>query len=199
MRNDAYISDMGLCVKAGNLNGAKIYGVMPYIAPEVLKGGLYIEASDVYSFGMIMYLVVTGEQPFVNEVHDEHLAIKICSGIRPEINEKEAPKCYIELMKKCLESDPKDRPNASEIYELISLFCRVCTGEHIGYIPALEMEDYEVKDQFKKAEKYRTSSEKNIVQSSADSICDTSRILDSFTKDLNKSLEYNFLSNFTVH
>ncbi|PKY33549.1 kinase-like protein [Rhizophagus irregularis] len=32
-----YISDMGLCGEVGNVDETKIYGVMPYVAPEVLR------------------------------------------------------------------------------------------------------------------------------------------------------------------
>ncbi|RIA79556.1 kinase-like domain-containing protein, partial [Glomus cerebriforme] len=56
-----YITDMGLCkpvdykvlenTKKGN------YGVLPYVAPEILRGQNYTKAADVYSFGIIMYEV----------------------------------------------------------------------------------------------------------------------------------------------
>ncbi|POG82781.1 kinase-like domain-containing protein, partial [Rhizophagus irregularis DAOM 181602=DAOM 197198] len=77
------------------------YGVMPFVAPEVLKGKPYTRAADVYSFAMIMYYIATGRQPFANCAHDSVLALNICNGIRPEINELEAPKFYIDLMKNC--------------------------------------------------------------------------------------------------
>ena len=68
MRNDAYISDMGLCGKVGNLDKTEIYGVMPYVAPEVLSGKPYTQAADIYSFGMIMYFIITGRliMPMMN-------------------------------------------------------------------------------------------------------------------------------------
>src|SRR5688572_30582186 len=58
--NLARISDMGLCKKIDDINEKNIYGVMPYVAPEVLKGKPYTQAADIYSFGMIMYVVATG-------------------------------------------------------------------------------------------------------------------------------------------
>src|SRR5688572_29977894 len=33
----SYISDMGLCGEIDNIDSTKIYGVMPYVAPEVLR------------------------------------------------------------------------------------------------------------------------------------------------------------------
>src|SRR5207244_10972012 len=107
--NSIYISDMGLCGKVDDINQNNIYGVMHYVDPEVLKGKLYTQAADIFSFGMIMYFIATGKQPFSNCAHDELLALNICNGIRPEINEPEAPKCYIDLMKRCWDSNPDNR------------------------------------------------------------------------------------------
>ncbi|RIA78772.1 kinase-like domain-containing protein, partial [Glomus cerebriforme] len=97
---------------------------IPYVAPEVLRGGSYTQAADIYSFGMIMYFIVTGKQPFENLAHDQYLALNICNGIRPEISEPEAPKWYIDLMKKCLDSNPTNRPNVEEL----STFFDNCTS-----------------------------------------------------------------------
>ncbi|PKK76786.1 hypothetical protein RhiirC2_772105 [Rhizophagus irregularis] len=96
--NVIHISDMGLCEDASNTNQNNIYGVIPYIAPEVLKGESYTQAADIYSFGMIMYFVATGKQPFADRAHDEYLVLNICNGIRPEINVPIAPKYYIDLI-----------------------------------------------------------------------------------------------------
>ncbi|POG58979.1 kinase-like domain-containing protein, partial [Rhizophagus irregularis DAOM 181602=DAOM 197198] len=116
----AYISDMGLCGKVekiDKISETKIYGVMPYVAPEVLRKKPYTQAADIYSFGMIMYFVATGKQPFANHEHNHILVLNICGGIRPEINELELPKCYINLMKRCWDSNPDNRPNTIEIKE----------------------------------------------------------------------------------
>src|SRR5438067_13281071 len=114
---------MGLCKEVDNLDETKIYGVMPYVAPEVLRGKTYTHSADIYSFGMIMYFVATGIHPFANCAHDQCLALSICNGIRPEINEPEAPKCYIDLMKRCMDSDLSKRPNVIEVLKCIVLFC----------------------------------------------------------------------------
>src|SRR4051794_17774456 len=39
----SYISDMGLCGEVGNVDASKIYGVMSYVAPEVLRGKSYTQ------------------------------------------------------------------------------------------------------------------------------------------------------------
>ncbi|RIA96795.1 kinase-like domain-containing protein [Glomus cerebriforme] len=119
-----YISDMGLCGEANNTIETNIYGVMPYVAPEVLRGQPYTQAADIYSFGMIMYFVATGKQPFANTVHDQYLLLDICKeNKRPEINEQEIPKCYIDLMKRCWDSNSDNRPTIFEIFDLI--YCEI--------------------------------------------------------------------------
>ena len=112
-----HISDMGLCGEVSNKDETKIYGVMPYVAPEVLRGKPYTRAADIYSFGMVMYFIITGRQPFDDCAHDEKLALQICSGIRPKIPEIPELKSnrYIDLMKKCWDSNPDNRPNVESI------------------------------------------------------------------------------------
>jgi serine/threonine protein kinase len=118
--NKTFISDMGLCKEVGNLDKTTVYGIMPYVAPEVLRGKDYTQAADIYSFGMIMYFVATGRQPFDNCAHDFNLALGICKGVRPELNESEVPKSYINLMKKCLDLNLNNRPNVTELYKSLN-------------------------------------------------------------------------------
>src|ERR1041385_6532275 len=140
------ITDFGLCNQTSQSSLSNdIYGVMPYVAPEVLKRKPYTKAADIYSFGMIMYFIATGNQPFANCAHDHELAIQICNEIRPEINKKVIPKFYIDLMEKCWDSDPNNRPNIFEIEKLIRKFY-----DSISYYSGDE-----IKKQFEEAEEYR--------------------------------------------
>ncbi|RHZ44220.1 hypothetical protein Glove_750g46 [Diversispora epigaea] len=47
-----------------SLKRKNIFGVLPYIAPEVLSGEGYTKAADVYSFGIIAYEIITGFPPY---------------------------------------------------------------------------------------------------------------------------------------
>ncbi|CAI2179045.1 11831_t:CDS:2 [Funneliformis geosporum] len=99
-------------------NGDKIYGIIPYMAPEVFHGQDYTTASDIYSLGMIMWELMTGRRPFWDHDHDTHLIIRICDNIRPPIVTN-APEGYIELMEKCWHSDPNKRPTANYLKEVV--------------------------------------------------------------------------------
>ncbi|GBC06337.1 hypothetical protein RclHR1_06780001 [Rhizophagus clarus] len=96
----------------------EICGVLPFIAPEVLRGKPYTQTSDIYSFSMIMWEFTSGIPPFNNRSHDFQLALSICKGERPEIIE-EIPQYYIDLMKKCWDDNPLKRPTSSEILDII--------------------------------------------------------------------------------
>ncbi|GES80252.1 kinase-like domain-containing protein [Rhizophagus clarus] len=156
-----YISNMTLCKDIFNTSNAKeIYGVLPYVCPEVLLGRSYTQEADIFSFGMIMYFIATGKRPLANNADDyNYLPLTICNGIRPEINEKEIPKCYIELMKKCWHSNPDCRPDASEISELLILFKHSYTKDALNFKHYMSIEKeqkhHDIQDQFEKAEEYR--------------------------------------------
>jgi len=97
------ISDLGLCKPIEYFQSVKkndIYGVLPFVAPEVLRSQPYTLASDIYSFSIIMWEFTSGIYPFNNEAHDFQLSLDICKGKRPEVIEN-APQCYISLMKRC--------------------------------------------------------------------------------------------------
>src|SRR6266511_205574 len=49
------ITDLGLCGPVDDESSSKIYGIMPYIAPEILQGRKNTKQSDVYSIGMLMW------------------------------------------------------------------------------------------------------------------------------------------------
>ncbi|CAB5385422.1 unnamed protein product [Rhizophagus irregularis] len=175
------ISDMGLCGEVGNIDENKIYGVMPYVAPEVLRRKPYIQESDIFSFGMVMYFVATGRQPFYNRAHDHLLALDICKGVRPEINEPEAPRCYIDLMEKCWDLNPNNRLNIFKVNELIMSF-------HKSYgMDFFVVENEEIGMQFKKAEEYRKANLsfiKNYQIETHPQAIYTSRLLNPFTEDI---------------
>ncbi|GBC48554.2 kinase-like domain-containing protein [Rhizophagus irregularis DAOM 181602=DAOM 197198] len=97
-----YISDFELSGPANEqkLDG-KVYGVMPYIAPEVLNGEPYTLSSDtIYSVGVVMAELSSGKPPFYNKKHDLSLALVICNGLRPEFG-KGTPEIYKKLAYKC--------------------------------------------------------------------------------------------------
>ena len=114
------ISDLGLSVPADQ-EPSNIIGVVPYIAPEVLNGQPYTQKSDIYSFGILMSVISTGQQPFNDKAHGHGLMLKICEGLRPAFSNN-TPKIYIELAYKCMDADPDNRPTTEEILKIIAFW-----------------------------------------------------------------------------
>ena len=113
----AYIADLGLSISANiALGGCGVYGVLPYIAPEVLCGNPYTISSDIYSFGIIMWEIVSGRAVPFNGNHTQ-FQIQVHKGLRPPITQIISQCCYMDLMKKCWDGNPQNRPSAAEIYK----------------------------------------------------------------------------------
>lgn len=153
-----YISDLGLSEKADeNDLENNIYGVMPYIAPEVLSGQGFTNAADIYGFGIIMAEMSTGERPFDGYDFDISLAVKICNGLRPEFAQG-TPDCYVKLAKQCMNHDPNERPTTSDILKKIEMWNIIIADSHCQedldkYHEYYEEGKSEIKNQFLEADK----------------------------------------------
>ena len=109
------IGDLGLSQPVNNTSSNnEIYGVIPYVAPEIFKGSSFSKKSDVYCMGMIMWELTSGCKPFADVKHDIHLVYKILNGERSKITE-DTPECYANLMKSCWDSDSEKRPSITEL------------------------------------------------------------------------------------
>ena len=94
------------------------FGTLTFVSPEVLIRKPYNKEIDIWSIGVILYLILSGDLPFDDEEDDEQ---KIAKSI--VYNEVEFPskkfgnksKEVIELIKRCLTKEPKDRIKIDEI------------------------------------------------------------------------------------
>ncbi|CAG8538188.1 892_t:CDS:2 [Paraglomus occultum] len=119
----AKLSDVGF---TGPMNDvlSNVHGVLPYCAPEILRGRIYTTAADIYSFGMIMWEVSSGMRPFATRGHDEVLAFDLGNRhLRPEAVEG-APKCFVKLMQRCWHHVASKRPSAQQLYTMLQKWMR---------------------------------------------------------------------------
>jgi calcium-dependent protein kinase len=111
------IIDFGMSRKFTNQKKmTKLIGTPYFIAPEVLNES-YDELCDVWSIGVIMYILLCGKPPF-NGTSNEEIFSKIQSEqLNFEGNVwKSISKSAKNLLKKALKKDPKDRININEFY-----------------------------------------------------------------------------------
>ncbi|CAG8703773.1 7474_t:CDS:2, partial [Acaulospora morrowiae] len=120
-KNDRfYISDLGLCRPYTETNDcSNLIGVLPYIAPEVLLGKPHGYEADIYGFGVIMWEITSGKQPYGTLSHDVYLAQEIINGERPSIGSN-VPSDITNLIRECWSGEPKKRPNADDIHAIFN-------------------------------------------------------------------------------
>jgi serine/threonine protein kinase len=146
------ISDLGLCQPVNNKEQPVkkgVYGVIPYMAPEVLRGYQYTKAADIYSFGIIMNELMSEDVPYNDIPHDHVLVVKICKGFRPKISE-DTPKLIADLIIKCWDAKAENRPTAKELFQILN-----------KYWDEIDEEDGEIYSQIKECEKIKENKSKN--------------------------------------
>jgi len=99
-KTSCLITDLGLCQPVNVKNKGEIYGVIPYVAPEVLMNNPYTEKADIYSFGIVAYELLSGLPPYYDREHDVYLTLKICDGMRPKFK-IQIPQLLEDLIKRC--------------------------------------------------------------------------------------------------
>eukprot|EP01121_Diplochlamys_sp_Union-15-3_P019168 TRINITY_DN715_c0_g2_i3.p1 TRINITY_DN715_c0_g2~~TRINITY_DN715_c0_g2_i3.p1 ORF type:complete len:313 (+),score=53.55 TRINITY_DN715_c0_g2_i3:65-1003(+) len=114
------IGDFDTAKRIGKGQQAKtIIGTPSYMAPEVFNAkqdGYYNYKADVWSFGMVLYELITLKQPYEDE-NPVNIPVLVVEGKRPTIPDDflEEYDPLIQIFKKCTELDPDIRPDVSTI------------------------------------------------------------------------------------
>ena len=87
----------------------QVMGSVQYISPEQAKGRQTDERTDIYSFGIVLFELLSGRLPFEGET-PVSVALKHISEPMPDILEyREVPQGLVNIILKCTEKDPYDR------------------------------------------------------------------------------------------
>uniref|UniRef100_A0A671P0C5 Mitogen-activated protein kinase kinase kinase 7 n=1 Tax=Sinocyclocheilus anshuiensis TaxID=1608454 RepID=A0A671P0C5_9TELE len=103
-------------------------GSAAWMAPEVFEGSNYSEKCDVFSWGIILWEVITRRKPF-DEIGGPAFRIMwaVHRGTRPPLI-KNLPKPIESLMTRCWSKDPSQRPSMEEIVKIMSHLMRYFPG-----------------------------------------------------------------------
>jgi serine/threonine protein kinase/tetratricopeptide (TPR) repeat protein len=112
-KGQAKVMDFGLAKLKGSLKltrSSSTVGTLAYMAPEQIQGGEVDARSDIFSFGVVLYEMLTGRTPFRGE-HEAAMMYSILNE-EPEPLEKtlpDAPPELLHVMNRALEKNPDDR------------------------------------------------------------------------------------------
>jgi serine/threonine protein kinase len=125
----AVLGDFGIAAltESGSASAQKLtavgvrLGEVRYMSPEQIRGEPVTEQSDVYSFGILAYEVLTGRGPYEGTSEARILAGHLqetprpLRELRPEVDEGTAS-----LIEACLAKDPNRRPRTTDLVERLS-------------------------------------------------------------------------------
>ena len=102
-------SNAGICTSS--------CGTVRYMPPELLKNGLLTPAADVYSFGMLLWELISGTKPY-HKKDNKDIVLDVVDGIRPPIP-PHWPLDIASLIESCWDQDHTQRPTFPQIVSLI--------------------------------------------------------------------------------
>ncbi|HVR28153.1 MAG TPA: protein kinase [Thermoanaerobaculia bacterium] len=109
-----------------------ILGTYPYMSPEQAEGKPTDRRSDLFSFGVVLYEMTTGERPFQGETPVALISSILKDRPRPLVELRlEVPARLREIIERCLEKDPAARFQSADALReaLADLQRQVASGE----------------------------------------------------------------------
>lgn len=115
------ICDFGFSRQFNEPNMNSKVGTQIYIAPEILEGNTYGPPVDVYSFAIMACEIVSSNKALPDiDIMDMKIMKKIVNGtMRPKFSQNVNSNLK-ELIEKCWDSNPNNRPTFEEIYSELS-------------------------------------------------------------------------------
>lgn len=112
-RGQVKVMDFGLAKLKGSqqlTQTSTTVGTLAYSAPEQIQGAPTDNRSDIFSFGVVLYEMLTGRVPFAGEHHAAMMySIVNAEPDSPEKHRPNTPPEILSIVSKALEKDPADR------------------------------------------------------------------------------------------
>uniref|UniRef100_A0A8C9ES71 non-specific serine/threonine protein kinase n=1 Tax=Pavo cristatus TaxID=9049 RepID=A0A8C9ES71_PAVCR len=110
------LSDYGISRQSFHEGALGVEGTPGYQAPEIRPRIVYDEKVDMFSYGMVLYELLSGQRPVLGQ-HQLQIAKKLSKGIRPVLGQPEEVQLYRmqALMMECWDTKPEKRPLAISV------------------------------------------------------------------------------------
>ncbi|MBD3867204.1 MAG: protein kinase [Acidobacteria bacterium] len=120
-----------------NITGeGRILGTAAYMSPEQARGRQLDTRSDIFSFGVMLYEMVTGKSPFKGETVTDTLSSIIRDSQPPLVDSvPEAPAELERILGKCLEKSPADRYQHTDEISVDLRHLKRLTDSHSQSLP----------------------------------------------------------------
>ncbi len=89
-----------------------VIGTAAYMAPEQAEGKVVDKRADVWAFGAVVYEMLTGERVFVGDDVSDTLAAVLRTEVNLDRLADETPARFRQVLRACLQRDPKQRVQA---------------------------------------------------------------------------------------
>ncbi|XP_062217978.1 serine/threonine-protein kinase STY46-like isoform X2 [Phragmites australis] len=106
-------------------------GTYRWMAPEVIEHKPYDHKADVFSFGVVLWELLTGKIPYEYLTPLQAAIGVVQKRIRPTIPKDTHPK-FAELLQKCWHRDPAERPDFSQILEILQRLSKEVGSDTVG-------------------------------------------------------------------
>ena len=92
------------------ISAGMVFGTLPYMSPEQVEGRTVDARSDIFSFGSLLYEMLTGQRAFAGDA-DRSAAARILSDDPKPVNElaRSVPSELAKIVSHCLRKDPARR------------------------------------------------------------------------------------------
>jgi len=119
------MADFGLSNRDGQTNNSlnRRTDDIQWVAPEVLQGQRPNRASDVYSFGTVLWELFTGQKPFANIPPHELMRAAAVRTPYQETLPDSIPPFYKALIARCWAA-PYHRPHMAEVVETLNTYAK---------------------------------------------------------------------------
>uniref|UniRef100_A0A8C9AT78 Mitogen-activated protein kinase kinase kinase n=1 Tax=Prolemur simus TaxID=1328070 RepID=A0A8C9AT78_PROSS len=113
------ITDFGLAREWHRTTKMSAAGTYAWMAPEVIKSSLFSKGSDIWSYGVLLWELLTGEVPY-RGIDGLAVAYGVAVNKLTLPIPSTCPEPFAKLMKECWEQDPHIRPSFALILEQLT-------------------------------------------------------------------------------